>query len=185
MGEESKIPVPSKGGSLFERADGAFDLGGAFKPAAVPQFAPKPAVQPKVEAPVAAPAPEPMAAPEPVPVPEAVEAPAPVEAAHPEPVPAPPAPVAEPAPPVQPVRFAGAHHPVDRAVLPKLVLAKHLERNGAALEHVRRPIDPAHPARAQEAVDAVGAHQRPGPERSFTVIRMALRGNSDHGWAEL
>ncbi len=72
MTEQSKIPVPPEGSgegeqggnSLFERANGAFDLGGAFKPAPMPKDLAeipsrikrppvKPASQP--EAPVASP----------------------------------------------------------------------------------------------------------------------------------
>ena len=104
MGEETKISVPSKGGSLFERADGAFDLGGAFKPAPVPELAPKRA------APVAAPV-EPLAEAPAAPAPEAPQVFAPEPVTAPEPVA-----VVEPVP-VAPTRFSGVQHPVSRAHL--------------------------------------------------------------------
>jgi len=99
MGEESKIPVPSKGGSLFERADGAFDLGGAFKPAPVPKdfIVQRPAHAAPVEH--AAPA-----------------APEPAQIFVPEPAPA-PEPVVEEQAPVHAPRFSGVQHRIDRAHL--------------------------------------------------------------------
>ena len=102
MGEESKIPVPSKakssGSSLFERAEGAFDLGGAFTPAPVPQ-----GLSPKRPVPPAPAAPAFVA--EPVSVPQ----PSPITDRPPE--------IAAPAAPAQPARFPGVKHHIDRAHL--------------------------------------------------------------------
>ncbi|MBO9499663.1 MAG: capsular biosynthesis protein [Novosphingobium sp.] len=113
MGEESKIPVPPKaksdGASLFERAEGTFDLGGAFKPAPLPERLPQ---RLRRSPPPPAVAAEPPAVEKPEPPTPAAPSFAP--AAAPEPVP-----LAEQAPvaPVQPVRFTGPQHAIDRGHL--------------------------------------------------------------------
>ncbi|WP_336977023.1 capsular biosynthesis protein [Altererythrobacter fulvus] len=188
MTEQSKIPVPPEGSgegeqggnSLFERANGAFDLGGAFKPAPMPKDLAeipsrikrppvKPASQP--EAPVASPvAPEVVAAP---------AAPA-VPAAASEPTFAPEATVR--AAPVQPVHFPPARHPVDRARLREQGL---IEPEGAVttlLEEfriVKREL--LQSAREAQAKGAGAKAQRvlvcsplPGEGKTFCSTNLAL-----------
>ncbi len=118
MTEQSKIPLPPKddgqpeGNSLFERASGAFDLGGAFKPAPMPKDLAqtpsrikRPTRVPVVEqAPQEAPAPQTVAPrPEVRPAPQVMAQPAPAAAA--------------PVAPVQPTQFSAARHAIDRAHL--------------------------------------------------------------------
>jgi exopolysaccharide/PEP-CTERM locus tyrosine autokinase len=173
MGEESKIPVPSKaksgGSSLFERADGAFDLGSAFKPAAVPtDFAPKrpaPAAAPVETAPVVAPR---------APEPQQVFVPEPV--AGPEPL------LAEPVPVSHPTRFSGVQHKIDRAHLREQGL---IEPEGAVttlLEEfriVKRQL--LQSAREGHHDDAIHNAQRvlicsplPGEGKTFCAVNLAL-----------
>ncbi|HTN14034.1 MAG TPA: capsular biosynthesis protein [Sphingomonadaceae bacterium] len=112
MTEQSKIPLPPKGedeqdgNSLFERATGAFDLGGAFKPAPMPKnLAQTPSrIKRSFKAPVAEPVLQEAQAPQ-----SPASQPAPQAMAQP----AAPAPAA----PVQPVHFSAARHAVDRAHL--------------------------------------------------------------------
>jgi len=122
MTEQSKIPVPPRkeegkqdGGSLFERATGAFGLGGAgdlFKPAPMPRdlvdAPPRRARPPKVEEGIASAAPI---------------APAETPAVPPAPasVPAQPAMVErEPQVQLPPIGFSETKHPVDRERLREL-----------------------------------------------------------------
>lgn len=179
MGEESKIPVPPKGGSLFERADGAFDLGGAFKPAPIPDFAPKrpeppaapvelPVVEtPAVEAPVA-PAPAPV---EPEPV--QVFTPAPVvAAAEAVPVPTEAAPAA---------RFTGPQHRIDRAHLREQGLIEPEGAVTALLEEFRIVKRQLLQAAREGQHEGIHNAQRvlicsplPGEGKTFCAVNLAL-----------
>lgn len=117
MTEQTKIPVPPKGekngNSLFERANGTFDLGNGFKPAPVPQglanvparvkrAAPAPAPTQPEFAEQTAPAAAPKAAPFAAAAPQAA-------ASAPEPAAAPPQHADLP-----PVHFSGIKHAIDR-----------------------------------------------------------------------
>jgi len=99
--EQSKIPLPGKGKSLFERAENLFGLGGFTAPP-VPQGLAEPAAKRASRKGLSAAA-EPKSA--------TVVAPPPVEA-KPQVFEAPAAEI-EP----EPIRFAGLHHPIDRARL--------------------------------------------------------------------
>ena len=101
MTEQSKIPLPGKGKSLFERAENLFGLGGFTAPP-VPQGLAEPAAKRASRKGLSAAA-EPKSA--------TVDAPPTVEA-RPQAFEAPAAEI-EP----EPIRFAGPHHPIDRARL--------------------------------------------------------------------
>ncbi len=121
MTEQSKIPLPgddAKGKSLFERAEGAFGLGG-LKAAPVPAQLAEPANRrPPAKAPNRAqpqPEPQPVAAMPAAPAPEpAVAAPAPVVVAPTRPL----APISTPVDaPVERIEFTARRQPIDRARL--------------------------------------------------------------------
>ncbi|WEK46892.1 MAG: capsular biosynthesis protein [Candidatus Andeanibacterium colombiense] len=167
MGEESKIPVPKakSGGSLFERAEGAFDLGGAFKPAPVPGFVPKrpaPAV-PALAAATIAPAPLAPRAFEPAPPPEPASAPEVV------------------ATPVQPVRFSGPQYAIDRAHLREQGLIEPEGGVTALLEEFRIVKRQLLQAAREGAHEGDHNTQRilicsplPGEGKTFCAVNLAL-----------
>ncbi|KPL67484.1 capsular biosynthesis protein [Erythrobacter sp. SG61-1L] len=189
MTEQSKIPVPpegegEKGGnSLFERANGAFDLGGAFKPAPMPKDLAQ--IPSRIKRPAMAPAPQPKAVPAPVETPVAAPvaqpvAPAPQPVAAAEPVMS--APAAVQAAPVQPIHFQSARHPVDRARLREQGLIEPEGAVSTLLEEfriVKREL--LQSAREAQAKGAGAMAQRvlvcsplPGEGKTFCSTNLAL-----------
>ncbi|HZF45905.1 MAG TPA: capsular biosynthesis protein [Sphingomonadaceae bacterium] len=175
-----------EGGSLFERANGAFDLGGSFKPAPVPKnladiptrvkrrMPPAPDARP---VPLGAPVIPPVQKVATQPSSEAPAAPESLTAKAPEPQSA-----AVQAPPLEPVSFPETHHTIDRAHLREQGLIEPEGTVSTLLEEfriVKREL--LQSARDAQAKGAGGKAQRvlvcsplPGEGKTFCATNLAL-----------
>lgn len=206
MTDQSKIPLPperddsrdgpqndggasgedkgaKEGGSLFERANGAFDLGGSFTPAPVPKNLADIPTRIKRRRPPAPDArPVPIGAPVIPPVQKVAAEPASVAPQKPAAKIAEPAPAAMQTPPANPVDFPATRHPINRAHLREQGLIEPEGTVSTLLEEfriVKREL--LQSAREAQVKGMGGKAQRmlvcsplPGEGKTFCATNLAL-----------